>query len=158
MRFFIDADSFPALCRAVICRAAAKRKMEAIFIARMAPQIPKAKLFHFIKAGDDPDAADDLIVELAQEGDMVFTRDIPLAARLVELGILVLNDRGTVFTKENIGPRLSERDFMAEMRASGLAGLGGKSFGQREVLDFANAFDRELTKRLGSVKSEPGKA
>ena len=148
MRFFIDADSFPALCRDIICRAASKRRIRAIFIARSRPQLPKSPLFSFVGAGDDPDAADDLIVEQASTEDMAFTRDIPLAARLVAQGVLVLNDRGTVYTVENIGPRLSERDFMADMRAAGLAGMGGRSYGQRELLEFANAFDRELTKRF----------
>jgi len=148
MRFFIDADSFPALCRDIICRAATKRRIPAVFIARSRPQLPKSPLFSFIEAGDDPDAADDLIVAQATSADIAFTRDIPLAARLVSQGVLVLNDRGTVYTIENIGPRLSNRDFMADMRAAGLAGMGGRSYSQRELLEFANAFDREMTKRF----------
>ena len=150
MRFFIDADSFPGLCREVICRAATKRGIRAVFVARSRPVLPKSTLFSFVGAGDDPDAADDLIVEQALPDDMVFTRDIPLAARLVDRGVLVLNDRGNVYTKENIGPRLSERDFMADMRAAGIAGMGGRTYSRRELLDFANAFDRELTKRMPS--------
>lgn len=148
MRFFIDADSFPALCRDIICRAAAKRRIHSVFVARSRPPLPKSPLFSFVAAGDDPDAADDLIVDQARSDDMAFTRDIPLAARLVARGVLVLNDRGTIYTVENIGPRLSERDFMADMRAAGLAGMGGRSYSKRELLEFANAFDRELTKRF----------
>ena len=31
-----------------------------------------------------------------------------------------MNDRGTIFTKENIGERLSERNFMMNLEAIGL--------------------------------------
>ncbi len=99
-----------------------------------------------------PDAADDEIVSQAKAGDLVVTRDIPLAARLVEGGIDVINDRGTHYTEENIRPRLSERDFMAELRAMGLESAKDRSFSAREIQAFSATFDRELTRLLRSAE------
>jgi hypothetical protein len=146
MRFFVDADSFPSLARDIICRAASRYQISAFFVARNPPKLPVSPLFKAISVPDGPDSADDRIVEDARPGDMAFTRDIPLAARLVEGGITVLNDRGTVYTSENVRTRLSERDFMADLRAAGLAGMGGNSYGKKELKEFADAFDRVLTK------------
>ena len=49
----------------------------------------------------DSDSADDEIVNLAQE-EILPSLDIPLIDRLAEKGVLVLDDRGNIFTKENI--------------------------------------------------------
>ena len=48
------------------------------------------------------DAADNYIVEHCGENDVAVTRDIPLASRLVEKGITVLNDRGVVYIRTKI--------------------------------------------------------
>jgi uncharacterized protein YaiI (UPF0178 family) len=153
MTIFVDADSFPAPARAVICRAAERRRIATLFVARTNPGLPKSPFIRFTAAPPGSDAADDIIVGLAGAGDLAFTHDIPLAARLVEKGVLVLDDRGAVYTGENIRTRLSERQFMAGMRESNLVvsiGKPGRSYGQRELAEFANAFDRELTRRLGN--------
>jgi uncharacterized protein YaiI (UPF0178 family) len=42
------------------------------------------------------DSADNRIVELARPGDLALTRDVPLASRLVEASVLVMDDRGRV--------------------------------------------------------------
>jgi uncharacterized protein YaiI (UPF0178 family) len=151
MTFLVDADSFPAAARAVIIRAAERRGVPAVFIAQKDPGLPKGASVRFIAAPAGPDAADDLLVERALPGDLAFTHDVPLAARLVEKGVLVLSERGTVYTAENIRSRLSERNFMAGLRDSNLIpslGLGGKGYGPRELQAFSNAFDRELAKLM----------
>jgi uncharacterized protein YaiI (UPF0178 family) len=89
---------------------------------------------------------DDYIVEHVRPGDLVITHDIPLAARVVGKGVVVLDDRGSVFTQENIRERLSVRDALAELREAGVTPAGGDTIGEREIRLFAGAFDRELTK------------
>jgi len=44
--------------------------------------------------------------------DLVITADIPLVARIVAKGGVALDPWGEVYTKENIGERLSMRDLM----------------------------------------------
>jgi len=94
-------------------------------------------------------AADDYIFSHCQNNDIVITRDIPFAARLVEKNMLVMNDRGTVFTKENIGERLSERNFMMNLEAIGLGGTKKKSdYGKKEFDRFCRAFDRDFMQKV----------
>jgi uncharacterized protein YaiI (UPF0178 family) len=91
-------------------------------------------------------AADDRIVELALAGDLAITRDIPLAERLVERGALVLDDRGTAYTRENIREQLSLRNFMVGLADAGL-GLERKAgYGRKELKAMADSLDRLLSK------------
>ena len=99
--------------------------------------------------GQMDQAADDYIAGKVQKHDAVVTRDIPFAARLVERGIVVMNDRGKLFTKENIGERLSERNFSLDLAALGLTGGGGKSsYSQKDFKKFCDCFEREMQKLI----------
>ncbi|MFZ3115240.1 MAG: DUF188 domain-containing protein [Syntrophales bacterium] len=51
---------------------------------------------------EGPDVADDRIVELARQEDLVITADIPLADRVVAKGAFALNPRGYFHTEDNI--------------------------------------------------------
>jgi uncharacterized protein YaiI (UPF0178 family) len=91
-------------------------------------------------------AADNRIVELAEPGDLVITRDIPLASRLVAASILVIDDRGQIYTRENIRERLSLRDFMVGLAESGLGMERIAAYGKKELKAFADGLDRVLVK------------
>ncbi len=97
-------------------------------------------------------AADDYIVAHALENDIVITRDIPLADRLVKKNIPVMNDRGILFTKENIGERLSERNFALQLAQIGLGGDKRSTYSKKDFSSFASCFDREMQKRLAMRK------
>ena len=87
---------------------------------------------------------DNYIVENATEKDLVITRDIPLANRLVEKNISVINDRGTKFTQNNIKELLSIRNFNHELAQIGITGEKVKNYGQKEIAKFSNCLDKEL--------------
>ena len=85
----------------------------------------------------------------AEENDIVVTRDIPFAARLVEKGICVMNDRGFVFTKYNIQDKLMERAFNMNLSEIGFASRNKKTYyGDKEFAKFSACFDTEVEKRL----------
>ncbi len=107
MKIFVDADSCPRQAREHILKRAAKLNIKVIFAAnRVIPGFGAE--MEICPAGDN--AADDRIVELAQSGDLALTRDVPLAKRLVEKDVAVMDDRGRVFTKNNINELLSMRN------------------------------------------------
>ena len=145
MKILIDADSCPVRVREIIAKAADRRRITALFVAAREIPLPPSSHIQMIQVEAGEDAADREILCLAQKGDLIVTRDIPLAAKLVECGHTVINDRGGHYTKENIRPRLSERNFMAELRSSGLATIKDRSFSSREIHEFAATFDRELS-------------
>jgi len=157
VRVWVDADSCPRVIRDIVVRASQRTHTRATFVAnRQVPGIDsESSDFARVPPGDD--SADQFILSTAGRGDLVVTRDIPLASKLVDLGICVLNDRGDVYTVENVKERLSVRDFMAELREIGVAEKRGRRFGARETLEFANAFDRELT-RLRRAEGEEATA
>ncbi len=95
------------------------------------------------------DVADQRITKGVEEGDLVVTADIPLAAEVVEKGGVALNPRGELYTKENIGERLATRNLMDELRATGVATGGPSSLSKRDRQAFANQLDRLLTRHSG---------
>ena len=101
-------------------------------------------------------SADARILELARPGDLVITRDIPLAQRLVAASVLVLDDRGQVYTAENIRERLSIRDFMVGLSEHGLRPERTANYGRREIKAMADSLDRLLTCLSGETPGEPG--
>ena len=78
-------------------------------------------------------------------------REIPIpkgAKLLVDKGLYVINDRGTIFTRDNINTYLSARNFMYELQANGLAPEKTNSFGKKEIQKFSNLLDSLLAKAL----------
>jgi len=99
---------------------------------------------------DGFDVADDYIAEHATSRDLVITADIPLAARIVEIGGVALDPRGELYTEENVGERLSVRDLMQELRGEGLLQGGPGQFGLVDRQRFASSFDRTVTRLIKS--------
>ena len=161
MQILADGDSLEPELRDLLSRRSlgeAARAAESGSEPRFSLIVVAAKKLRlrgaqFVLVAAGPDAADDKIVELAVNGDLAVTRDIPLAERLVEKGIQVLNDRGEVYSRENVHERRSIRDRAAELRDLGLAPQSPrtKSWGERELKLFADAFDRELTRLLAAT-------
>jgi uncharacterized protein YaiI (UPF0178 family) len=81
-------------------------------------------------------------------GDIVITRDLPFAERIAMKGISVLNDKGDVFTRENVAERRSLRDRAAELRLLGIAPQMARASSRsaKDVKNFADALDRLMTR------------
>ena len=145
---WIDADACPHGVRDLIFRTAVRRRIPAVFVANSRMAVPDIEYVSVHVTPGDFNAADDYIAGHARMRDLAVTGDIPLASRLLEKGILVLNLRGEEWTPDNIGERLAMRNLMEELRLSGTATSGPKEFGSSDLRRFANALDRILTKRL----------
>jgi uncharacterized protein YaiI (UPF0178 family) len=146
VKIFVDADSCPRPAREAVLRAALRRGIPAVFAAnRPIPGIEGEGItMELCPPGEG--SADNRIAALARPGDLVLTRDIPLASRLVEAGAAVLDDRGRVYTRENIRERLSLRDFMVGLAQRGLAPERIAAYGRRELKSFTDSFDRLLSR------------
>lgn len=145
---WVDADACPREARDLLELTAVRRKVRTVFVANsyMSTFASEYIAFELVAKGDDK--ADDYIVEQAAGSDVVITGDIPLAARLVENDIYVLNSRGEEMTAATIGDRLAMRNLMEELRGAGLASGGPKELDKGDMQRFANALDRAVTKRL----------
>lgn len=147
MKIWIDADAAPNDVKEIVYRASARLELETVLVANQRLSTPANNpLVKSVVVPGGPDAADRHIIDHAEEGDLTITADIPLAAALVEKGVLVLDPRGERYTEANVRERLSIRDFMDSLRSSGVDTGGPKPYGKQSKQDFANALDRLLTK------------
>lgn len=148
MKLWIDADAAPQAVKEICFRTSDRLKLETILVANQRLTIP-AGYSHLssVRVDSSADAADRYIAEHAAAGDVAVTQDIPLAALLVPKGVTVIDPRGDVHTTESIGERLSMRDFMEQLRTTGVDTGGHDAYGPREKQRFANALDRALRKR-----------
>ena len=145
---WVDADSCPIPVKDIIFRFCKRLNLKLIFVANHQIPMPKSELFQMIVCDATPDAADNYIVENALHNDIVITRDIPMASRLIEKNITTINDRGLLFTTENIREKLSLRNFNKELYDNGILSEKTSTFSKKDVNNFANCFDREIQKKL----------
>jgi uncharacterized protein len=146
MTIWIDADAAPRDVKEIVYRAAKRLEIPTILVANQRLSSPLNNPFvSTVEVQGGPDVADQHIADHAAEGDIAITADIPLAATLVEKGLVVLDPRGDQYSAENVRERLSIRDFMDSLRGSGVETGGAKPYGPREKQAFAGALDRVLT-------------
>lgn len=147
MKIWVDGDACPKGIKEILYRVAERKKIAVIFVANQYLHLPKSGTLEMIQVGEGPDVADDEIAERCAAEDLVVTADIPLAARIVEKGALALDPRGTLYDSNNIGQILGMRNFMDELRGSGVETGGPSSFSAKERQKFANELDRILAQR-----------
>lgn len=146
MTIWLDGDSIPRDLRALLVRRA--QKIGLCFISSKPLTDIPPKLFRLVPGG--PDSVDSIIEAEATPEDIVITRDILFAERMAMKGIPVLNDKGDIFTHDNVAERRSLRDKAAELRLLGIAPEmpKGSSRSARDVKRFADSLDRLITKVL----------
>jgi hypothetical protein len=146
MRIWVDADACPGVIKDILFRAAERALVHMTLVANQAMRIPPSPFIRFVQVASGFDVADKHIVEQLEPNDLVITADIPLAAATIDKGAHALNPRGELYTKDNIRERLSMRNFMDELRGSGVATGGPAALNARDRAAFANSLDRFLQK------------
>ena len=142
---YIDADACPVKTEAE--RVASRHQVKMYVVSNGGLRPSQNPLVETIIVPDGPDVADMWIAERAGQGDVVITGDIPLAAKCIEGGALVLKHNGEALTAANIGNVLATRDLMADLRAADpFRQGGGKSFTKSDRSRFLNALETTLRK------------
>ncbi len=147
MQIWVDADACPGAIKEILFRAAERQRVQVSLVANQALRIPPSPYLRLVQVPPGFDVADKRIIELLAPGDLVITADIPLAAAAIEKNAHALNPRGELYTKDNIRERLSMRNFMDELRGSGVTTGGPSALSQRDRQAFANSLDSFLAKR-----------
>jgi hypothetical protein len=149
LTLWIDADAAPRDVKEIVFRAARRLELPTVLVANQRLQVPPGNLFvSTVRVEGGPDVADRHIADAAVQGDVAVTADIPLASTLVAKGVRVIDPRGEEYTAENIGERLTVRDFMDSLRGSGVETGGSRPYGAKEKQAFASALDRVLTRAI----------
>lgn len=150
MRVWVDADACPVPVKAVLFRAAQRLQIETILVANQYLRTPASGVIKAIQVPGGFDVADDYIEAQVSNGDLVITQDIPLAAKVVELGATALSPRGVLYDAESVRAHLARRNFMEDMRGAGMVTGGPDPMTKQDVTQFANQLDR-LLHQLRSV-------
>ncbi|MBL4794373.1 MAG: YaiI/YqxD family protein [Pseudomonadales bacterium] len=146
MQIWIDADACPKVIKEILYRASERVQIPLILVANQPLRTPPSKFIRTIQVPAGFDVADNKIVQEMEAGDLVITADIPLAAEVIENKGHALNPRGEFYTENNIKQRLSMRNFMDELRSSGVDTGGPAALSQSDRQAFANELDRFLAR------------
>ena len=147
MKIWVDADACPKPVKDILFRLAERKEIVVTFVANQRLRLVESPFVQLIQVGSGEDIADDEIVNKCEDGDLIITADIPLAARVVAKGAQALDPRGKIYDKNNIGQLLDMRNFMDELRGSGIETGGPPGFGQKDRFKFANELDKFIAQR-----------
>jgi len=148
LKIWIDADACPRVVKDIIFKTSFRLQVPVCLVANSYMSVPQAPLITTVLVEKGMDIADFYIFDNVTENDLVITADIPLAARVVEKGATAIDPRGDLYTDENVRERLSMRDFMKNLRDSGVDTGGPPPFGPKDKERFANSVNRVLTKMM----------
>ena len=151
MKIWVDADACPVVIKDILFRAAERTGVELTLVANQPLRIPPSRYIKLLQVASGFDVADNEIVKRLDAGDLVITGDIPLAAEVIGKGGYALDPRGELYTPDNIGARLNMRDFLDNLRGSGIDTGGPPALSQGDRKNFANHLDKILTRHAGNA-------
>ncbi|MBS8228304.1 YaiI/YqxD family protein [Vannielia litorea] len=144
MTIWVDGDACPV--KAEVERVATRAKVAVKIVCNGGLRPSANPLVDVVYVSEGLDVADDFIAENAGAGDVVVTADIPLAARCVEAGALVVKPDGERLSARNMGAALATRDLMTDLRAANPLNQGGgaKPFSKADRSRFMDGLERAL--------------
>jgi len=144
VQIWVDADACPKAIKDILFRAAELTGIMTILVANQFLQTPPSRYIKFVLVTSGYDVADNEIIKRLRVGDLVITGDIPLAYEVIGKGGHAINPRGERYTQDTIKERLSMRDLMDTLRASGINTGGPSALTSRDIQAFANQLDKFL--------------
>ncbi|MDN0076465.1 YaiI/YqxD family protein [Crenobacter sp. SG2303] len=151
MKIWVDADACPAAVKEMLFRAADREQVAVTLVANRLLRTPPSRWVNAVQVESGFDVADGYIAQQVKRGDLVVTADVPLAALVVEAGGEALNPRGERYTASTIRAALTMRNFLTELRDSGVETGGPPPFGQRDRQVFARELDGWLHNRAKAL-------
>ncbi len=144
MKLYIDGDALPNILKPILLRAIDKLKIKTFVISNKKISIGKSTYIQYLIVDAGADEADNRIIEMLEQNDLVITADIPLADRTITKNAHAIDHRGELYTKDNIKHYLAMRDLMQSIRDSGESTKGPAPFKQKDSQNFANSFNKFL--------------
>jgi uncharacterized protein YaiI (UPF0178 family) len=145
-QIFVDADACPV--KDEVVKVAARHDLVVTFVSNGGLRPSRDPMIRNVVVSKGADAADDWIVENASHNDIAITADVPLAARLVPLGVHVLGPTGRPFTPESIGMAVAMRDLKQHLRETGEIRGFNPGFSARDRSTFLSALDQTVRRAM----------
>lgn len=144
---YLDADACPVKAEAE--RVATRHGLRMAVVSNGGIRPSPNPLVETVIVPEGPDVADKWIADRAGPGDVVVTGDIPLAARVIANGALVVKHNGEALTARNIGAVLAARDLAADLRAADpFRQGGGRGFTNADRSRFLDALERAVRQAM----------
>jgi uncharacterized protein YaiI (UPF0178 family) len=147
MHIWVDADACPVAIKEILFRAAERSQLPMTLVANKPLRTPPSRFIQTVQVSRGLDVADNEITQRIEQGDLVITADIPLAANIIERGGHALNPRGEFYTPDNVREHLSMRDFMDALRSGGVQTGGPPPLDLTDRKRFADQLDRFLARQ-----------
>jgi uncharacterized protein len=146
MHIWVDADACPGVIKDILFRAAERAQVSMTLVANKLLRVPASRYVRSIQVPKGFDVADNEIVQRIAAGDLVITADVPLAAEVIGCGAHAIDPRGELYSPDTIRERLTMRDFLDQMRSSGVQTAGPAPLAPADRKRFADQLDRFLTR------------
>lgn len=148
MNIYVDGDAFPNILKPILLKQIERLSIYTKVVANKKITIGSSKYISYMIVDAGADEADDKIVELLDEGDLVITADIPLADRVITKGAHAIDHRGELYSVDNIKQYLAMRNLMDKIRESGEITKGPKPFSSKDAELFANQLNSFLSRNI----------
>ncbi len=148
MTLYVDGDALPNLLKPILLRSIKRLELASIVISNKKITIGESTYITYKIVNSGIDEADNLIVSLVQENDLVITSDIPLADRVIQKKAYAIDHRGIFYDENNIKASLAMRNLMQQIRDSGEKTKGPAPFSKKDIHQFATTFNNFLAKLL----------
>jgi len=148
IKIYIDGDALPNLLNKILFSAINQLELATFVISNTPINIGQSNYITYILVDAGSDQADDRIVKMVSEEDLVITNDIPLADRVITKKATVIDHRGVVLIETNIKEHLAMRNLLQKLRDRGERTKGPAPFGPKDVQRFANELNSFLMKNV----------
>ena len=142
----VDADGCPVT--RITVRVAAEYGVSCVVFCDMAHEFRElGSSVEVVTVSTGADSADFALVNRAERGDIVVTQDFGLAAMCMARGAVPVDQNGRIYSDDNIGLLLEQRNIAKRLRRGGARLKGPKP--RRDSQDAA--FERTLRSLLSST-------
>ncbi len=114
LEIFLDGDACPV--KDEVERVARRHGLMVHIVSNGGLRPSRNPEFHHVLVDAGADAADDWIANNIASKDIAVTSDLPLAARCLAKGAIVLNPTGEAVTEDRIGMALAMRELSRHLR------------------------------------------
>jgi len=152
-RLWVDADA--CAYKEELIEIAKRHRLEITFVSN-APikSIQNRKGIDNLLTNKDFDAVDDQILKSVSSLDLVWTADLGLAKKLLDIGVKVCGSQGKAYSLDGIGEAIAHRNLHMLLREE-QGGLNhkeiskrGKSTKARKMSDFKSEFHNFLVNNI----------
>ncbi len=144
---FVDADACPV--KTEIIRVAERYNIKTFIVSNGGIRPSRNPLVKYVYVAGGLDEADNWIERHCDGNSIVMTDDIPLSKKCILLNAIVINFRGKILDRKNIGAIEATRNLLTSLReANNPHLLNQKSFSKMDKSTFLQSLDHIIRKKL----------